>query len=50
MTVYSARPITHGQVLYTFMVVCEQNRIVHTIKFEVELINNKKSALKVLYY
>jgi len=28
----------------------EQNRIVRTGKFEVEVTNNKKTALEVLYY
>ena len=28
----------------------EQNRIVRTDKFEVEVTNNKKTAIKVLYY
>jgi len=28
----------------------EQNRIVRTGKFEVEVTNNKKAALEVLYY
>jgi len=28
----------------------EQNRIVGTRKFEVEVTNNKKTALEVLYY
>jgi len=28
----------------------EQNRIVRTGKFEVEVSNNKKTALEVLYY
>ena len=36
--------------LYVSPKITEQNRIVRTDKFEVEVTNNKKTAIKVLYY
>ena len=65
VTVYSARPTKRSLALYVHgrpCIVCmtarldvmpkttQQKRIVYTGKFEVEVTNNEKTALAVLYY